>query len=75
MNSKKAINAGEMTITFSPELEQMLGRLMQEKTTATQKVAAPIMDQDYVERDHCNHNPTDPIRSLEIGRASCRERV
>ena len=65
MNSKKAINAGEMTITFSPELEQMLGRLMQEKTTATQKVAAPIMDQDYVERDHCNHNPTDPIRSLD----------
>ena len=38
MNNKKAINAGEMTITFSPELEQMLGRLMQEKTAATQKV-------------------------------------
>ena len=37
MNSKKAINAGEMTITFSPELEQMLGRLMQKKKNSHTK--------------------------------------
>lgn len=29
------------------------------------KVAAPIMDDDYLEEQHRNHNPTDPIRSLE----------
>lgn len=64
MNTKKSISTDEMTITFSPELEMMLERLMQEKTAATQKVAAPIMDQEYTEHDHYNHTPTDPIRSL-----------
>ena len=65
MNTQKAINAENMTISFSPELEEMLGRLMQEKATTTQKVAAPIIDQEYKEHEHYNHNPTDPIRSLD----------
>lgn len=65
MNTQKAINAENMTISFSPELEEMLGRLMQEKATTTQKVAAPIIDQEYKEQKHYNHNPTDPIRSLD----------
>ena len=65
MNTQKSINAENVTISFAPELEEMLGRLMQEKTINVPKVAAPIMDQDYVEHDHCNHNPTDPIRSLD----------
>lgn len=65
MNTKKIINTDELTISFSPELEKMLGQLMQEKTASAQKVAAPIMDQDYTEQTHYNHNPTDPIRSLD----------
>lgn len=65
MNNKKAINAGKMMITFSPELEEMLNQLVQKKSATAQKVAAPIMDQDYIKNDHCNHNPTDPIRSLD----------
>lgn len=65
MNTQKAINAENMTISFSPELEEMLGRLMQEKATTTQKVAAPIIDQEYKEQEPYNHNPTDPIRSLD----------
>lgn len=65
MNTQKAINTENMTISFSPELEEMLGRLMQEKATTTQKVAAPIIDQEYKEQEPYNHNPTDPIRSLD----------
>lgn len=65
MNTQKSINAENVTISFAPELEEMLGRLMQEKTTSVQKVAAPIVDQEYKQQEHYNRNPTDPIRSLD----------
>ena len=62
MTENKITNTGEMKVTFAPWIEQLLES---KSTTAVHKVAAPIMDQDYVEQEHYNHNPTDPIRSLE----------
>lgn len=60
-NKNNSINT-DVKITLAPWVEQFL----EKKATPTiQKVAAPIVDQDYVECDHRNHNPTDPIRSLE----------
>lgn len=62
MTENEITNTGEMKVTFAPWIEQLLES---KSTTAVHKVAAPIMDQDYVEQEHYNHNPTDPIRSLE----------
>ena len=62
MTENKITNTGEMKVTFAPWIEQLLES---KSTTAVHKVAAPIMDQDYVEQEHYNHNPTDPIMSLE----------
>ena len=62
MTENKITNTGEMKVTFAPWIEQLLES---KSTTAVHKVAAPIMDQDYVEQEHYNHNPTDPICSLE----------
>lgn len=59
MNNNKIVNIDGIQI----EISLWLTELMKSKTT-TCKVNAPIIEQDYVEREHCNHNPTDPIRSL-----------
>ena len=61
MTENETVNAAKMKVTLAPWIEQ----LFESKTTTVPKVAAPIMDQDYIEQEHCNHNPTDPIRSLE----------
>lgn len=63
MNTNMDIGTGKVQITLSPLLEQFIQAKM--KQTQAQKVAAPIMDDKYVKQEHVNHNPTDPIRSLE----------
>lgn len=62
MNENKSINNNNTVVTLAPWIEQLLKK---KTTPSVQKVAAPIVDQSYIEQEHCNHNPTDPIRSLE----------
>lgn len=59
MNNNKIVNVDGIQIEIAP----WLAELMKSKTT-TCKVNSPIIDEDYAEQEHCNHNPTDPIRSL-----------
>lgn len=61
MNENLKLMNGEMKVEIAPWFQQLL----EAKAQPVQKVAAPIMDQDYVEQEHYNHNPTDPICSLE----------
>lgn len=60
MTDKKTINADGIAITLAPWVEKLIDAKHMEY-----KVAAPIVDQDYTDQKHCNHNPTDPIKSLE----------
>lgn len=62
MNTNQIANMENCTIQIAPWLKQFL-----EAKTASdsvQKVAAPIMDTEYVAEEHRQHNPTDPIRDL-----------
>ncbi len=61
MNANFELMNGEVKVELVPWLRQIL----EAKTQPVQKVAAPIIDQEYIEQQHCNHNPTDPIYSLE----------
>ena len=47
-----------VTIQIAPWLEQMM-------EAKSQRVAAPIMDKEYKISDHRQHNPTEPIYSLD----------
>ena len=62
MKENKIQNCENINITLAPWFEKVLEARNAE---IIQKVAAPIMDSDYIEQEHCNRNPTDPIRSLE----------
>lgn len=50
-------------VTLAPWVEEYFKSYAEQKRDF--KVAAPIMDDDYHEKEHRNHNPTDPIRSLD----------
>lgn len=62
MNTNQITNNKEFTVQIAPWFEQ----LMEAKAASAgvQKVAAPIMDTEYVAEEHRQHNPTDPIYDL-----------
>ena len=55
--------ASNIKVTLAPWVESYYKSYAEQNHDF--KVAAPIMDDDYLEEQHRNHNPTDPIRSLE----------
>lgn len=55
---------GSCVIEFAPWLEKALEQKQSSKTAMMPTVAAPIVDQEYVESDHRNKIPVEPIRSL-----------
>lgn len=60
MTSKQILISDGTTISIAPWVEKLI-----DEKNKQYKVSAPIIDQDYAEQKHCNHNPTDPIKSLD----------
>ncbi len=52
---------GSCVIEIAPWLEKAL----ENQKNKTMSVAAPIVDQEYIESDHRNKTPVEPIRSLD----------
>jgi integrase len=61
MTNKIVENSENVKIEFAPWFEAMIDQ----KAQTTAKVAAPIMDESYCEREHISHESVEPIRSLD----------
>lgn len=65
MTQNMKLTDGEFQVALAPWVQQFMEAKAAEIHSPAVKVAAPIMDQEYSEQQHCNHNPTDPIYLLE----------
>ena len=65
MTQNMKLTDGEFQVALAPWVQQFMEAKAAKIHSPAVKVAAPIMDQEYNEQQHCNHNPTDPIYLLE----------
>lgn len=65
MTQNMKLTDGEFQVSLAPWVQQFMEAKVAEVHAPAVKVAAPIVDQEYTEQKHCNHNPTDPIYLLE----------
>ena len=65
MTQNMKLTDGEFQVALAPWVQQFMEAKAAKIHSPAVKVAAPIMDQEYHEQQHCNHNPTDPIYLLE----------